>query len=481
MARTLKGRYAKYSDFLDAPLGSNPSYIWRSLYWCKSILKKGLCWRVGDGKSIKIFQDCWLPSWKEKLPSTFNSGSSLVRVSELILNGSWNEHLIHNSFLPVVAQEIISLPLPLNQANDSRFWRFNCKGVYTVKDGYRLAIGMFDRPENQSHNRVEHWWKFLWSLNIPTKIRLFWWRISHDFIPTEINLAAHHVPVVGACKMCQYGKDTTTHSMFFCPTMKSYWKSSPFGQTLKKARFGSSLELCMWMHNNLTKSEFEKFAIATWLGWKERQKIIHGSVKVSDITVQTEVSTFLYNFQLARKTQRIGGGDGVEKNHGKWARPPPGCLRLEVDACANETKGQFGIGGIVRNDVGKPVLVFGQKIEHAGSVLELELRAIKEGLAKSISANLFPQLVGSDSLLAVQAVTESKDVEGYIATWAASINLLISMIKDCNIFHISRTTNYCAHSIASFASCNSLPFVWEGESIPHWLEELVCIDLEKNQ
>lgn len=39
-ARVFKARYYKHTDIIEAPLGSNPSYILISLYWSRDILKK---------------------------------------------------------------------------------------------------------------------------------------------------------------------------------------------------------------------------------------------------------------------------------------------------------------------------------------------------------------------------------------------------------------------------------------------------------
>lgn len=64
--RLLKGRYFRHGSILDASLGTNHSYIWRSILGSKDVLEDGLIWRVGDGKSIKIFEDKWIPSMHSK-------------------------------------------------------------------------------------------------------------------------------------------------------------------------------------------------------------------------------------------------------------------------------------------------------------------------------------------------------------------------------------------------------------------------------
>ncbi|XP_062167104.1 uncharacterized mitochondrial protein AtMg00310-like [Alnus glutinosa] len=79
-AQILKAKYFPKCTFLEAPLGSKPSFAWRTLFNAKDLLSQGLIWRIGNGKSVKIWGDKWLPT-----PTTY--------VAELIdeEQGSWKE------------------------------------------------------------------------------------------------------------------------------------------------------------------------------------------------------------------------------------------------------------------------------------------------------------------------------------------------------------------------------------------------------
>jgi hypothetical protein len=60
VGRILKKKKKKnYSNgtFLNVGLGSKPSYLWRSVWNARKLLQEGLIWRVGDGKSIKVWED----------------------------------------------------------------------------------------------------------------------------------------------------------------------------------------------------------------------------------------------------------------------------------------------------------------------------------------------------------------------------------------------------------------------------------------
>lgn len=56
-------RYFPRSHFLDAMESPNCSYVWRSIMASLPILKVGCSWRVGDGSTIKVQSDKWLPNY----------------------------------------------------------------------------------------------------------------------------------------------------------------------------------------------------------------------------------------------------------------------------------------------------------------------------------------------------------------------------------------------------------------------------------
>ncbi|XP_073127467.1 uncharacterized protein [Henckelia pumila] len=190
-------------------------------------------------------------------------------------NGSCNANLL-NSILPnYIVQNILEIPISLSLNEDSRYWYLDPKGHYSVKDGYKLEIGFYDSSEKSSHLHSKGWWKFLWSMSVPPKVRIFWWRAILNIIPTQANLMAHHVPVTGLCLLCQYGFDSTCHALFFCPMVKQCWKNSLFKSILKQATSLDLIDIFLWMKAALLNSELESFVMRVWAVWQERLGIIH--------------------------------------------------------------------------------------------------------------------------------------------------------------------------------------------------------------
>lgn len=112
VSKVLKARYFKHVDVLNAPLGTNPSYVWRSLLWSRDLIEKGLCWRVGNGTQISVLRDKWLPLRAKLSMSLLSPELSDLRVCDFITNGEWNSRLLKDNFPPYIVSEILELPIP---------------------------------------------------------------------------------------------------------------------------------------------------------------------------------------------------------------------------------------------------------------------------------------------------------------------------------------------------------------------------------
>ena len=131
-------------------------------------------------------------------------------------------------------------------------------------------MGISNNPAlnpSPSSNTMSSSWNALWSSNISLKVKIIWWRLVHDFIPTTWNLNQHHKPAILSCALCGNGEETTLHGIFLCSAMKPIWKSSKWSQLLEVARHGSMIDLVVWARGVWSKYEFELFAMSVWEAW----------------------------------------------------------------------------------------------------------------------------------------------------------------------------------------------------------------------
>ncbi|GJN04595.1 hypothetical protein PR202_ga22158 [Eleusine coracana subsp. coracana] len=111
--RILKARYFPTSDILNAGVVQGCSYTWRSIVNDIELMKKGMIWRVGDGESINIWNDPWLPRGTTRRVSTVQGLVILNQVSELInlITNQWDDELVRWLFHEDDAAVILVIPI----------------------------------------------------------------------------------------------------------------------------------------------------------------------------------------------------------------------------------------------------------------------------------------------------------------------------------------------------------------------------------
>ncbi|XP_073133915.1 uncharacterized protein [Henckelia pumila] len=288
VARVLKARYFRHVDIMNAGVGNNPSFIWRSLIWSRGLLEEGIYWRIGDGSSVNIFQDKWIPSRGATIDPWMVNLLEDSKVSDLIANHQWNENLIRSISVPYIVSDILSIPLS-----------------NTMSALKELSI----------------------------------------IVPREDSASPAH-----------------------------------------------------------------------------------------------------------------------------WLVPPIGQLRLDTDESFDASRNCCGIGCVVRNHLGQPLVAFGKTVPIPESVVLGELMAIREGLKLIRDKDFHQVIIFSDSLLAVQAVTAPQSDLCYTGSCAQDIKTLISQLEIVSLFHVRRSANVVAHSLAKFSISSPAPFCWvSGSSRDGWL------------
>ena len=117
----LKARYFPHYDFLHTELGSKPSFAWRSIMATQDVVKARSRWQVGDGSSVQIWLDKWLP--KQTTFQVISPSSTIPADSRVctLLNeetGEWKVHMILQIFLPDDIDAILGIPRSRTQAKD---------------------------------------------------------------------------------------------------------------------------------------------------------------------------------------------------------------------------------------------------------------------------------------------------------------------------------------------------------------------------
>jgi len=227
-ARIIKAKYYPNSSFLEAQVGSRASFVWRSLCNARELLNQGLIWRVGDGRSITIWNTRWLPTpimHSVQSPTRLLEKNSLV--GELIdySQGVWKKEIIAEIFMPEEAKVIENIPLSPCFPPDRLIWKETKDGQFSIRSAYHLGIQMREVYGGQSSSEAKDTglWKFLWSLNVPNQVKIFTWRACRGILPTRVNLHKRKVVEDNLCPCCKREAETVIHALWSCPAAQDVW------------------------------------------------------------------------------------------------------------------------------------------------------------------------------------------------------------------------------------------------------------------
>lgn len=105
-----------------------------------------------------------------------------IRVCDLSSQKAWNVSLLHMLFPPLHVNVILGTPLSPVVTVDDRIWYPNSYGTYTVLSVYRLAmVSIID----SAHLCSDGQWLRIWNLKVPTRVKLFLWRVCSDCLPNR--------------------------------------------------------------------------------------------------------------------------------------------------------------------------------------------------------------------------------------------------------------------------------------------------------
>ncbi|XP_058741949.1 uncharacterized protein LOC131614373 [Vicia villosa] len=163
VGKVFKRRYFPRVSIDKSNRGFAPSYVWRSILGSRELIQLGSRWRIGNGHTMEIFNDIWLP---------LNSGFKVKSQSRNLD--------VESKFVELIDERASKLPGPL---------RPPCKRL----------------------------WQKIWSCPVNNRIRNFLWRTAGNILPTKTNLLC----------ICYYkAPETVNHLLLDCEFARQTFFSS---------------------------------------------------------------------------------------------------------------------------------------------------------------------------------------------------------------------------------------------------------------
>uniref|UniRef100_A0A803PM68 RNase H type-1 domain-containing protein n=1 Tax=Cannabis sativa TaxID=3483 RepID=A0A803PM68_CANSA len=460
-SKVLKASYFPNVGVLEAKSGNHASFVWRSLVWGKKIIQKGYRWRIGNGNSVRVLEDPWLPR-----PVTFkvydkpSLPEGMYVVDLMKGNGEWDEEFIRAFFNPTDAELILGMPTSEWEIEDKILWHYSKNGEYSVRSGYRMAAALQVHDIQSNTEATERWWRLLWKLKIPPKVKHFVWKMAHSWLPTNSALAYRKVQVEPYCTRCSSGAyENVFHALWGCRVNCEVWKLTGFHGRIKRQGKEDVLAFLMRLSGMFSKDDWEFFLILSWNLWYIRNSVNHGGHKPQAAAVVDWCGRFLSEFKDGCGPKK----HGVARAEARWQPPMRDSFKVNVDAGVKVGGGGYtSFSSVVRDHTGRVCAANATVVRKVYSPLHAELVAISAGLQAGIHTRLPSFIVETDCLQAVNLVQQEeegcRDLDGLIA----HIKCLLQDVRVGGINFVYREANQVAHVLANEALTNKASAMWVG-------------------
>ncbi|KAL0444326.1 UNVERIFIED_CONTAM: putative mitochondrial protein [Sesamum latifolium] len=247
LSRVLRARYFPYCSFWEASVGSRPSLTWRSILWARGVLRVGCETRV----------------------TTDNPKAARI------------------------------------------VWKPSKKGLFSVRSAYKTVAEMDARVVASSSRQFpflaegcEKFWKHLWRLVIPPRVRIQVWRFCHEAVPTMDNLAKRHQGLDTSCARCG-AVETIKHVLWDCHFTRIVWALSNIPTSKLDVWTEGTAAWISLVIQDLDSKEGERFAVICWALWQNRNKKRMEGLDQEPLRVIMNALSLLSQYQEVRHKLRL--------------------------------------------------------------------------------------------------------------------------------------------------------------------------------
>jgi len=290
--RVIRHKYLSHGsveDWVRNPRKSHRggSVIWKALVKAFPLIESNLAWAVGNGEKFQVGKDPWMGSALQHiLPAHVIRAlrqrgiKYLNQLSVHRAEDPWTQHWrraqdigldppeadVFNNYI----NNLVQAHIQLNEHEDEMVWDLDPNGGYTPKVGYIKLSSIEEQRE------AEWWWKPLWKLNCPAKIKIFMWCAIEGKVPTWDILQRRNLNGPGWCALCKRAQETISHLFISCSYAAEVWNhcSTLVGRQLRweGATVGRAWDL-WWSRTNVTKQKFLPLLVI-WGIWLARNQAI---------------------------------------------------------------------------------------------------------------------------------------------------------------------------------------------------------------
>ncbi|KAG0500607.1 hypothetical protein HPP92_000679 [Vanilla planifolia] len=455
-------------------------------------------WRIGDGKEARFEEDNWLGFLPICIwPTLINMKTGWpARVADCINEeGEWDVSSIRIWASDMLIDRILHLPRARSSARDMLVQ------VHTETEKIDNGKIYCDLKCRQGVGApTASWWssnqmRGLWKLKTLPRVRLFLWRVVGDYLPTATWLARRGMAENRRCVWGCEAEETAHHVFWSCPQAQDLWrniivrdavvavKMNPADVEVDGAGSDFIRQFMAFIGSPAARNgggavHAATVATSLYYLWGRRNAKRHSvptgnlGTLLRNIKIEIAAVADQSNIHASMSRGNLYSSPELSVTH-CWVPPPTGWIKVNCDAACGLHSA--GIGVVVRDHMGKPLLAMGRRFVSQASEA-MEVQAILE--AFHLLRRSLPQYRAVEmqtdcmtAMLTVRKLITSAPETGPLAEIIRCARELDAL----TITHIYREGNEPADWVARAACCND--FVWDtGTSYPKPLIKLMLLD-----
>ena len=340
------------------------------------------------------------------------------------------------------------------------------KVFFSVRSAYRMlvinkhhATEYMENIAGRSDTKAEEKeWLGIWKLDLPSKIRVFLWRLARHSLPSGDILFCRHMAQQSSCGICG-AHDSWKHSLIECNLARCVWALERAEVTDFLYSIQETNAHAWWVEaaEKLMKANLIRVAVTLWAIWFVRRKAIHEHSFQSPLSTHCFIDRYIADLNLIKPEQ--GGGRGTQQQVPRWIPPPADTLKINVDTAISKNTGRAAAAAVARDGTGAfqgASVLITQGVTDPES---MEAIACREGLALASDLAIRKVRIASDNINVVKNIRgDSKGIYGHIVQ---EIKARAGSFASSEFVHEGRASNEDAHKLArSSVYCDLGRQVW---------------------
>lgn len=147
----------------------------------------------------------------------------------------------------------------------------------------------------QTNKEVNHlsdnsdFWRKLWNLKVPAKVKNLLWRAVTGCLPCKVQLRTKNVAVNDTCPMCNEGAESIIHGLVTCSFSTTCWNIIDIN-----TRWNNQISFGDWlqsMFDSCGRNELQLVTILLWSIWRCRNEVVWNQkgMEVQEVVESTKL------------------------------------------------------------------------------------------------------------------------------------------------------------------------------------------------